>query len=88
MLKEIAKLTQREEAILSMRFGLNDGVMYTLEETAKEFGVTRERVRQIEARAKEKVIKFFNSENPFAKWTIDTIKKSEKYGHHTQQKTT
>ena len=38
-----------------MRFGLEDGVTHTLEEVGKEFGVTRERIRQIAARALEKI---------------------------------
>jgi RNA polymerase primary sigma factor len=55
-LKEIlVDLTPREQKILSMRFGLEDGVTHTLEEVGKEFGVTRERIRQIEARALERI---------------------------------
>ena len=50
-----SELTQRELKILGMRFGLEDGVMYTLEETGEEFGVTRERIRQIQAKALEKL---------------------------------
>ncbi len=50
-----SELTQRELKILAMRFGLEDGVMHTLEETGKEFGVTRERIRQIQAKALEKL---------------------------------
>ncbi|OGZ73842.1 MAG: RNA polymerase sigma factor RpoD [Candidatus Staskawiczbacteria bacterium RIFCSPLOWO2_01_FULL_38_12b] len=49
------ELTQRELKILGMRFGLDDGVMHTLEETGEEFGVTRERIRQIQAKALEKL---------------------------------
>jgi len=54
--KEISsELTQRELKILDMRFGLEDGTMHTLEETGEEFGVTRERIRQIQAKALEKI---------------------------------
>ncbi len=51
----IADLTPREQKILDMRFGLNDGVTHTLEEVGKVFTVTRERIRQIEAKALEKI---------------------------------
>ncbi len=51
----INKLTPREQKILEMRFGLEDGVFHTLEEVGQEFGVTRERIRQIEAKALEKM---------------------------------
>jgi RNA polymerase primary sigma factor len=44
-------LTPREVRILQLRFGLVDGYCYTLEEVGKKFGVTRERIRQIEAQA-------------------------------------
>ena len=55
-LKEIlADLTPREQKILSMRFGLEDGITHTLEEVGQEFGVTRERIRQIEAKALERI---------------------------------
>ena len=54
--KEIlADLTPREQKILAMRFGLEDGITHTLEEVGLEFGVTRERIRQIEARALERI---------------------------------
>ncbi|HVM90352.1 MAG TPA: sigma-70 family RNA polymerase sigma factor [Verrucomicrobiae bacterium] len=53
---EIVKdLNPREQKILEMRFGLVDGVSHTLEEVGKEFDVTRERIRQIEAKALEKI---------------------------------
>ena len=53
--KVISDLTPREQKILEMRFGLADGVAHTLEEVGQEFGVTRERIRQIEAKALEKI---------------------------------
>lgn len=54
--KEIlVDLTPREQKILEMRFGLKDGITRTLEEVGKEFSVTRERIRQIEAKALEKI---------------------------------
>jgi RNA polymerase primary sigma factor len=51
----LEQLTLREQKIIRIRFGLEDGVMHTLEEVGNEFGVTRERIRQIEAKALEKI---------------------------------
>lgn len=55
--KVVANLSPREQKILEMRFGLSDGVAHTLEEVGQEFEVTRERIRQIEAKALEKIKK-------------------------------
>ena len=60
MLKEqlinvLDTLTPREEKVLRLRFGLDDGRARTLEEVGKEFNVTRERIRQIEAKALRKI---------------------------------
>ena len=48
-------LTPREKKVLILRFGLTDGRARTLEEVGKEFNVTRERIRQIEAKALRKL---------------------------------
>jgi RNA polymerase primary sigma factor len=51
----LEELSPKEKRILEMRYGLVDGVQHTLEEVGKEFGVTRERIRQIEAKVHEKL---------------------------------
>jgi len=51
----LGDLSEKEKKILEMRHGLTDGITHTLEEVGKEFGVTRERIRQIEAKAHEKI---------------------------------
>jgi len=57
-IKEIlVTLNPREQKILEMRFGLADGIQHTLEEIGREFNVTRERIRQIEAKTLEKILK-------------------------------
>jgi RNA polymerase primary sigma factor len=48
-------LNERERRVLQLRFGLEDGRSRTLEEVGREFGVTRERIRQIEAKALRKL---------------------------------
>ena len=51
----LSTLTPRERRVLQLRFGLEDGRSRTLEEVGKEFSVTRERIRQIEAKALRKL---------------------------------
>jgi RNA polymerase primary sigma factor len=53
----LAALTEREQKIIKLRFGLEDGKSHTLEEVGQEFSVTRERIRQIEAKALAKLRK-------------------------------
>lgn len=53
----LSALTEREQKILRLRFGLDDGKSHTLEEVGQEFNVTRERIRQIEAKALAKLRK-------------------------------
>ena len=51
----LGTLSERESKVLQLRFGLEDGRSRTLEEVGREFGVTRERIRQIEAKALRKL---------------------------------
>ena len=51
----LADLTEKEQRIVEMRYGLHDGISHTLEQVGREFGVTRERIRQIEAKALRKL---------------------------------
>ena len=55
LIEVLATLTPREEKVLKLRFGIEDGRIRTLEEVGKEFNVTRERIRQIEAKALRKL---------------------------------
>ena len=57
--KALAKLTPREERVLRKRFGIGLPTDYTLEEIGKEFSVTKDRIRQIEAKALRKLKPFF-----------------------------
>ena len=53
--KVLGGLAERERKVITLRFGLEDGHPRTLEEVGREFGVTRERIRQIEAKALRKL---------------------------------
>ena len=72
--KVLHTLTPREEMVIKLRFGLEDGRTRTLEEVGKEFNITRERIRQIEAKAlrklrhqsRSKVLKGFLSDNVYS----------------------
>ena len=55
LMEVLDTLTEREQKVLKLRFGLEDGRPRTLEEVGKEFNVTRERIRQIEAKALRKL---------------------------------
>lgn len=65
----LSALTEREQKIIKLRFGLEDGKQHTLEEVGQEFSVTRERIRQIEAKALAKLRKHKD-----AKKLLDYIK--------------
>jgi RNA polymerase primary sigma factor len=55
LVEVLETLSEREKKVLIMRFGLDDGKSKTLEDVGKEFNVTRERIRQIEAKAIRKL---------------------------------
>ncbi|MBQ7754430.1 MAG: sigma-70 family RNA polymerase sigma factor, partial [Clostridia bacterium] len=55
LLEVLSSLTPREARVLRLRYGLDDGKARTLEEVGREFNVTRERIRQIEAKALRKL---------------------------------
>ena len=65
--KLLNELTEREKGVLALRFGMDDGTPRTLEEVGKYFGVTRERIRQIEGKALKKTKKTCNSYGRFIK---------------------
>ena len=60
----LRRMTDRERSVLILRYGLQDGITRTLGETAKQFGITRERVRQIELAAMRKLRSYIASEGP------------------------
>jgi len=51
----LATLTPRQERVLRLRFGIDENADHTLEEVGQDFGVTRERIRQVEAKALRKL---------------------------------
>ena len=55
LMEILRELPEKERKIIEMRNGLADGIYHTLEDVGREFGVTRERIRQIEAKALEKM---------------------------------
>lgn len=64
----LSKMKPREKEILELRYGLRDGAKHTLEKTARRFGLTRERVRQIEAAALKKLRKIAAKEEKARRW--------------------
>ena len=69
LMEVLDTLTDREQKVLRLRFGLDDGRPRTLEEVGKEFNVTRERIRQIEAKALRKAAASSRSKNLRIIWT-------------------
>ncbi len=57
----LSELSPKERRVLFLRNGLADGVYHTLEEVGKDMGVTRERIRQIEAKAEERIRLTYNT---------------------------
>ena len=58
LLKYISKLSPREQIVIRMRYGLDDGIIRTLDEIGQKYGVTRERIRQVETKALKKLKRF------------------------------
>ena len=71
----LARMSERERKILGLRFGLKDGVKHTLRETSEHFGITRERVRQIESVAMRKLREYMREEEASEKNSIGGKKK-------------
>ena len=83
MLKEqlgevLDTLTDRAQKVLRLRFGMNDGRARTLEEVGKEFAVTRERIRQIEAKALRKLRHPSRSRKPVSYTHLDVYKRQDR----------
>ncbi|MBU1128168.1 MAG: sigma-70 family RNA polymerase sigma factor [Candidatus Omnitrophica bacterium] len=74
----LEKMTPREKKILTLRFGLEDGVPHTLRDTAKHFGITRERVRQIEAACMLKLRKMMEDQEKDAEKRLFSGKRKKK----------
>ncbi len=64
-IESLKDLSPREKKILELRFGIKDGITRTLLDVAKEFGVTRERIRQIEAKALDRMRYITNKGNTY-----------------------
>ena len=72
-------LTEREALVIALRFGFEDGRVYTLEEIGQQLHVTRERIRQIEAKALRKLkhnreVKAFDSKSPESGMKLQFVK--------------
>lgn len=76
MLEMLSKLTEREKGVLSYRFGLNGGSEQTLEEVGRKFGVTRERIRQLQNLALGKLRAMIEGENFVPPWQYRHRRKS------------
>ena len=78
-------MNERERRVLTLRYGLDDGVARTLGETAKEFGITRERVRQIEVAAIRKLRTYIATESPEALQDTQTKPHEKESGRITSR---
>lgn len=74
----LEKMTPREKKILSLRFGFEDGTTHTLRDTAKNFGITRERVRQIEVACMDKLRKMMEEQEMEAEKKMKGLSKKKK----------
>lgn len=88
----LSTLTEKEQKILRLRYGLEDGNVHTLEETGQILGVTRERIRQLESRALEKLRKsallpdlplpYHSSAHLYLRWPLFLLRSSEQAGQY------